>query len=415
MLPGVVLAALWLVVFFLAMAESALTYASRAKLEETIQRPATRNRYFRYLERSGPATAVCVLGRVVAVAAIVTILVTNAPRSGILVLAQAAIGAGLAIVAEMTGRFIGKKWSATTLLVLLPPLQPLSLLIEPLYLFTKRLRANSSGAPDEEVVDAAKEEIRVAVEDAASEGAIHTDEKEMIKGVLEFRDSEVHEIMTPRTEMECIEIETPMPEAIRAIQGLAHSRVPVIEGMRDKVAGIVHVKDLLPLTGSGGAQQTTLRDVMRAPFFVPETKGVRSLLRDFKQRHTQIAIILDEYGGVTGLVTIEDIMEEIVGEIEDEFDREGQENRVRIVGPGAIDVDARLPVDEVNALLDIALPEDEDYDTVAGFVVERFASVPQKGQELRHDGVLIRVLESDNQRVRRVLIRKLEPEAEDSR
>jgi len=344
----------------------------------------------------------------------VTIMVKSARDGGTSLLMPAVLGAVLAALAELVGRFVGKKWSTPVLIALLPPLQAASLLIWPLQLLAGKLRPGPIHAPDEEVIEAAKEEIRVALEDAASEGAIHVDEQEMIKGVLDFRDSEVHEIMTPRTEMECIEVETPMHEVIRIIQGLAHSRIPVIEGVRDRVVGIVHVKDLLPLAGSDQAQEHALRDIMRDPFFVPETKGVRSLLRDFRQQHAQIAIILDEYGGVTGLVTIEDIMEEIVGEIEDEFDREDHESRVREIGPGAIDIDARLPVDEANELLGIALPEDEGYDTVAGFVMERFASVPEKGQELRHDGVLIRVLERDNQRVRRVLLQKLEPEPEES-
>ena len=414
MLAGIFLAALWLVVTVLAMGESALTFASRSKLEETIERPRRRDRYFRYLERSGPATAFCVLGRVVAIAALVAIVAKNAGDRGDPLVLHAAVGAAFVVAAELMGRFVGKKWSTTVLIALLPPLQVPSVLIEPLHLLAKKLRAKSADTPDEEVLEAAKEEIRVAIEDAASEGALHLDEKEMIEGVLEFRDSEVREIMTPRTEIECIEVETPMSEAIRTIQSFTHSRIPVYEGVHDKVVGIVHVKDMLPLAGSSGSEQPSLRDVMRAPFFIPETKRVRSLLRDFKQQHAQIAIVLDEYGGITGLVTIEDIMEEIVGEIEDEFDREDHENRIRTLGPGIVEVDARLRVDEVNELLEIELPEDEGYDTVGGFVMERLARVPRKGQEMRHKGVLIRVLDSDNQRVRRLLLQKLEPETRDS-
>ena len=414
LLSGISLAALWLLVVVLAMGESALTFASRAKLEETIDDPQRRERYFRYLEAAGSSGALCVIGRILAVAAVIAILARNAAGRDNILLLHVGIGAAFVSLAELAGRFVGKKWATVVLIVLLPPLRLASFVTAPLHLFA-RSRGVGGGpvTPDEEVVDAAKEEIRVAIEDAASEGALHLDEKEMIEGVLEFRDSEVHGIMTPRMEMESVEVGTPMAEAIRMVQNFLHSRIPVYERVRDNVVGVVHVKDLLPLAASPGPQQPALRDVMREPFFVPETKGVRSLLREFRQRRAQIAVVLDEYGGVTGLVTLEDIMEEIVGEIEDEFDQEDHESRVVPVGPGAFDVDARLPVDEANELLKIALPEDDSYDTLGGFVMERFASVPRKGQELRYNGILIRVLDSDNQHVRRVLVKKPEPGIKD--
>ena len=296
------------------------------------------------------------------------------------------------------------------LIALLPLLSTASFVVRPFYSLWRKLAKVSPGVPAEGVVEAAKEEIRVAIEDAASEGAIREEQKEMIEGVMEFRDVVVHEIMTPRTDMECMEISTSMAEAVSTILGFNHSRIPLYEKNRDRVVGIVHVKDLLPMANSKDTGDLTLRGVMREPLFVPETQHVGSLLLELKQQHAQMAIILDEYGGVTGLVTIEDIMEEVVGEIEDEFDQEDQENRIRELGPGTLDVDARVRVDEINDLLEIGLPEDEDYDTVGGFVMAQLARVPRVGQEIHYNGVTIRVLDSDKRRVRRLLLTKLGPE-----
>lgn len=413
MLYGIALAALWLAVMILAMGKEAATLASRAKLEEMIERSALRERYLRWLDRLGPVSVSCVLGRVCATAALVAIAAGQALQNGRSLALYAAAAAAAVLVAELIGRSIGRRWSAHVLVILLPPLQAPACLIGPFHTMLQRLFGQEPGAPTEEVVEAAKEEIRVAIEDAESEGALRSEEKEMIEGVLEFRDVEVSEIMTPRTEIEWIEVDTPLREAVPTIHGFLHSRIPVYEDNHDRSIGIVHVKDLLCADiGSPDAAQS-LRGFMREPIFVPETKRVAGLLRELKQKHAQIAIVLDEYGGVTGLVTIEDIVEEIVGEIEDEFDREDHESRVRIVDSGAIEVDGRVHMDEVNELLGVRLPEDEDYDTVGGFVMARFASVPRPGEETRFDGVLIRVLESDSRRVRRVLLQKIEDGVEE--
>jgi len=323
---------------------------------------------------------------------------------------RAVIGAALLVAAEMTGRFIGRKWATVALIVLLPPLQCVRVLTLPWRLLAGKTAPAAPPTPNEQVVDAAMEEIRVAIEDAASEGALRADEKEMIEGVLEFEDVELHEIMTPRTEMECIELDTPLPKSIEMAAAFRHSRIPVYEEIRDRVVGILHVKDLLPALAHAEPGKSSLREIVREPFFVPETKRAVSLLRDFKQKHLQIAIVLDEYGGVTGLVTLEDVMEQIVGELEDGSEAQSVEDRVRVLGPGTLDVDARLNVGEVNDLLAADLPEDEDYDTVGGFMMARFASVPKKGAELRHDRLLLRVLDSDDRRVRRVLLQRLDSE-----
>lgn len=406
MASGLLLAGLWLVLLVLAMGERALTFASRSRLEELIERQAVRDRYLRFLDRAEPAALSCMLGRVACAAALIAVLLRHAAAQGHPLVPFAVAGAAAVAGAELLGRLVARQWSAAVLMALLPPLQLPAIVLEPVFALWQRAFEGPDSGPPEEVVEAAKEEIRVAIEDAASEGALHSDEKEMIEGVLEFRDAEVSEIMTPRTEIEWIEADTPLAKALATIRKFLHSRVPVYHGTRDRVVGMVHVKDLLRAADEAGAGQKSLREFMREPFFVPQTKRLVSLLREFKQKHAQIAIVLDEYGGVIGLVTIEDVLEEIVGEIEDEFDHEDHESRVRIVEPDTVDVDGRVHIDELNDVLGTELPEDEDFDTVAGFVMARFASVPKKGQEASFDGVLVRVLDSDSQRVRRVLLKR---------
>ncbi len=405
MLAGITVAGLWFVILVCAMAEAALAFASRAKLEEALEGAARRARYFRYLDRAGPAKVLCTALRVAALAAMLGVIAARAPERGYGLAWPMAAAAACAIAAELAGRLVGKRWATIVLIVVLPPLQVAGVLMLPLAPLRRKPAAGDSAVPDEQVVDAAREEIRVAIEDAASEGALQADEKDMIEGVLEFEDVEVHEIMTPRTEMECLEASTSLAETMAAVAGFHHSRIPVYEGVRDKVVGVVRVKDLPAAAG----RDASLRELMRQPFFVPETKRAVSLLRDFKQRHVHIAIILDEYGGVTGLVTVEDVVEQIVGELEDDPEAASMAERVRTLGPGEMDIDARLRVDEVNDLFDVDLPEEEDYDTIGGFMMASFASVPQEGEELRYNGVLLRVLESDDRQVRRVLLRRLAP------
>jgi magnesium and cobalt transporter len=150
---------------------------------------------------------------------------------------------------------------------------------------------------------------------------------------------------------------------------------------------------------------------MREPLFVPETKTLGPLLQQFQEEHVQIAVVLDEYGGVSGLVTVEDIVEEIVGEIEDEYDEEDQENRILRSPSGGVEVDARVRIEEINELFGVSIPQDEDYDTVGGYVTASLARVPEAGEEFRSHGLTVRILQSDQRRVRRVFLRRSEPEA----
>jgi putative hemolysin len=349
---------------------------------------------------------------VAAATCLVALVVARGIRqSGHAVPAAAAAG-GLALAAEAAGRFVGRKWSAGALIGLLPVLYWLSWPFRPLGGAGQRGTAPASVEPEPEVVEAAKEEIRVAIEDGAVEGALEAEEKEMIEGIMKFGDVDVAEVMTPRTDMECLPAGLPLDQAIQLLREFHHSRVPVYDDSLDDIIGIVFVKDLLGAFVADAETTPELREVVREPLFVPETKGLGALLQQFQSEHVQIAIVLDEYGGVVGLVTVEDIMEEIVGEIQDEYDEEDHESRVVRHGDSSVEVDARLRIDEVNELLDVDIPEDEDYDTIGGYVTAMLAHVPSEGEEFSGDGLLVRVVASDERRVRRVFLTRAAPQGQ---
>ena len=403
MFGGAELPALWGIIFLAALADSALRYVSLAKLEEDLDGREAKDRFATYLEAARPVAGVCVLVRSLVAAALTAVIVLRAEREwGGVLPAVAAAGALLAL-AELGARIIGRTWAPQVVRVLLPPLHWLAW---PLRKLQRRAEDGGDDEPEPAVVEAAKEEIRVAIQDGTAEGALEAEEREMIEGILKFGEADVGEIMTPRTDMECLEAHLPLQEAVRALAEFRHSRIPVYEGNLDTIVGIAYVKDLLTAVADPSPEHKTLRDVVREPLFVPETKTVSALLEQFQREHVQIAIVLDEYGGVAGLLSVEDILEEIVGEIQDEYDQEDHESRLVRHPSGAVEVDARMRIDEVNDLLGLDIPADEDYDTVGGFVTAVLARVPAPGDELEQDGVRLRVLESDRRRVRRVLIER---------
>ncbi len=406
LLGGTELPALWAVFFLAALTESALRYLSWSKLEDRLEDEAARERYSRYLRETRSLSVFCLLVRVTVTVTIVALVVYSDPKRPVLALVAA--GALLAL-SEAGARFIGRRWSAPVLWIVLPLFYwvayPLRLL--PLGRGAGQARREE---PEPEVVAAAEEEIRVAIEDGTVEGALETEQKEMIEGILKFREVDVAQIMTPRTEIENAPADLPLPETLARLESYRHSRFPVCEDTLDKVVGIVYVKDLLSAARTDDARGKALRDVMREPYFVPETQTLGPLLQRFQEEHVQIAVVLDEYGGVSGLVTVEDIVEEIVGEIEDEYDQEDHENRVRVRPEGGIVADARVRVDELNEQFGLDIPEGDDYDTVGGYVTARFARVPEPGDQERADGLLIRVLQASPRQVKQVFLKRYDQE-----
>lgn len=252
----------------------------------------------------------------------------------------------------------------------------------------------------------AEEELLRSVEDSHREGGLDEIAAEMIENVVEFATTDVGEVMTPRTDIEGLLVGTNLAEIRAYIVEAGHSRYPVYEDNLDEIRGILYVKDLVPFLGED-ATGFDLDKVLRQPIRVPETKPVSEMLADFQRAEVHLAIVIDEYGGTAGLVTIEDVLEEIVGEIQDEHDPDDEEAPELIeTARGEYELDGRYHIDDVNEALDLALPEDEDYDTIAGFMLAQIGRVPSVGESFEAHGWTFEVLQAEPTHIGRVAIRR---------
>jgi len=242
------------------------------------------------------------------------------------------------------------------------------------------------------------EELYYLLDQGKESGALDTNEHELIKNVFDFNERVVKNIMVPRTKISGIELSSAKEEVIEAIIGEGYSRMPVYDDVIDKIVGIVHAKDILPLLA--GTNEWALSDIIRKPYFVPETKKINDLLSELQQKRIQIAIVLDEFGGTAGMVTLEDIVEEIVGEIQDEYDEE--KPIVEKVSETEFIVNAFATVYDVNEHLPHDLPEDEDFDTVGGLVSHAFGKIPEVGDSEECYGYLFTILKKTEQNIETV-------------
>ncbi|MDP6637471.1 MAG: hemolysin family protein [Phycisphaerae bacterium] len=256
--------------------------------------------------------------------------------------------------------------------------------------------------------ETAKQEILQAASDGQAEGAVDADEVEMIESVMEFGDTHAAEIMTPRTDIFALDSETSWKDAVARIVEAGHTRVPVFSGDIDNIIGVLYAKDMLRLIGAG--ESIAIEDLVRKPFFVPETKALDDLLKEFKARMVHIAVVLDEYGGTAGMVTIEDVLEEIVGEIADEYDQSEEELMQRI-DEQTIEADGRMYIDDLNDALDLEIPEDAGYDTVAGLVFSELGYIPKIDETLNAYGADFAVLAADERKITRLRVKVVQPKA----
>jgi len=231
-------------------------------------------------------------------------------------------------------------------------------------------------------------------------GIIDEDEGEMLQSILELNDTIVREIMVPRTSMVCCDCTAPLVEILKAINDSGHSRIPLYDHSRDNIIGLIYAKDLLRFWGTP-LEELKLDQVLRPPFLVPESKKVSDLLQDFRQRRVHMAIVIDEYGGTSGLVTIEDLIEEIVGDIQDEYDLE--EDWLIVEESGTVLVDGRLSIEEFEEHFSIVVAR-EKFDTVGGYVVEMLGRVPARGERLEFDKLRLLIVDADPRAVRQIRV-----------
>jgi len=259
-----------------------------------------------------------------------------------------------------------------------------------------------------------QDELRLVVEEAHREGRIEGTARDMIRGVIGLDDVRVAQIMMPRTQMISIPLATDWDEAVRLAAASGHTRLPVWDRSSDDVVGILHTRDLLtriaerlPARPAAGAEQPAgIRPLLRPPWFVPESMSVRTLLREFQRGKTHMAIVTDEYGGVAGVVTIEDALEEIVGEIADEHD-EAFSDGIRTVSADVCEVLAHVPVARVNERMGLALPEEEGYETIGGYVFHQCGRIPEVGETITAHGVGVEVVAATRRRIDLIRLERL--------
>jgi putative hemolysin len=270
-------------------------------------------------------------------------------------------------------------------------------------------RASGRGAPESDDASVIDEEIRTVVDEGRREGVLHQDAGVMIERVIELQHDDVSAIMTPRTDMVCIQIDATLETARQQLLESGHSRVPIYGDSTDDIMGILYAKDLLRALEPDrkpGEPIPILRDIIREPVYVPVTTQIPVLLELMKRQHVQIAIVLDEYRGVAGLVTMEDILEEIVGEIEDEYDEDVIRQRITAVSHDVAEVDGRVHLDDLNERFEYGLPENQEYHTIAGFVFSLLGHLPAVGETVQYRQLKLTVLATERRKITRVRIER---------
>lgn len=251
-----------------------------------------------------------------------------------------------------------------------------------------------------------EEEIRRYVNVSEEEGVIKESEKKMINSIFEFDDTTVKEIMVPRIDMDCIEYNVGLKKLIELVVEKGHSRIPVYQESIDNIIGVLYVKDLLNFIIEQD-MEFQLSEFIRPAYFIPESKKINHLMTEMKRKKVHMAIVLDEYGGTSGLITIEDLLEEIVGDIQDEYDPDIKQ--IDIINERELLVDARVDIEELNEILPDPLQEEEGYETISGFILYHLGYLPKEGEKIELDNILLEIEESAKHRIEKVRIRTDKP------
>jgi CBS domain containing-hemolysin-like protein len=409
---------------FAAMAVQSLRIFSRSKLRELLRSRSQEPRYEEIVEHQPRAELGAESLRVIATAAAVVAAAdfvwtqssgASLPQSLAMIVVQMLAGAIVlwlmiiwfptAVARVWAEPFLARTWPLWKAAgkILGPSVVGAELVERALHRIAGKER---SALTEEELED----EIREVVSEGQREGLLEEDAREMIESVITLGAVTVAEIMTPRTEVISMSAELSWDEALKSIISSGHTRIPVYGKSRDDVVGILHIKDLLPeLMREHPGQRRPIAELLRPPFFVPESKAVDDLLQEFQHSRSHIAVVMDEYGSVSGLVTIEDVLEEIVGEIADEHD-DAAGDGFKALADNKYEAFARMKIYEINQRLDLSLPEQADYESIGGLVFHELGRIPHAGEEMVAHGIRIKVLEATRRRINRVMIEVLPQE-----
>lgn len=402
-----------------SLVKSAQFAFSAAKLEPRLETRARKRLEWLLSRNMQVFIGISMLGTVANILIVLGVILFLA-RNGVIAVADLLLGVAVAVIPllaffkaipEAIGRIHPERIMSWALPFLPLVYWLLCWVIAPVYSFAqvmKKALGEDHTVSSPEVIE---KELLQVVSEGEKEGLLQESEKEMITAIIELKDSAVKEVMTPRIDTFSLPISTPLKDAITTIIRKGYSRVPLYVESRDDIVGVLYSKDLLRYWDDENRNKLKLADIMRKPFFVPETQTIRNLLRDFQRQKTQMAIVLDEYGGTAGIVTVEDIVEEIVGEIADEYDQERIEP-ITYHGENIIEVDARVRVSEVNEALQIDLPIDEGYETIVGFLLCSMGRIPRKDEIYRYKNIEFVILDGSERRITRVKVTKEQKSAD---
>ncbi len=402
---------------FFSASETALTAFNRSKLPEIEEKSAYKAKLLKkWIKKPNKMlTAILIGNNIVNIlsSAIATTVAMRLVGGGeAILIVTALMTVVILIFGEITPKVVAKSYPTMVASFVISVIYPISILFSWLIavlMFISRVIARLFNI---KITDGnlmiTEEDIKSFVNVGEQEGIIEEEEREMIHSIFEFGDARVRDVMVPRTTMFAVEGTKTLNDIWNEVIDNGFSRIPVYEESIDNIIGVVYVKDLFNVIREGKLE-VEVKNFVRGAYFVPETKPLVEMLEEFKSKHIHIAIVVDEYGGTSGIVTIEDLIEEIVGEINDEFD-EDEEESIKQVGENKFIVDAMLPIDEINDAVGINLNESEDYESLGGYIYSALGRVPEEKDliKLEEEGLELRVLEVDNRRVVKVLIIKNE-------
>jgi putative hemolysin len=375
---------------------------------------ASRARLARYMSNPTLDHSRWLVGRVV-FTALAAVMVANQLAPYVPHWTLAPVGALGALLTYGTlaeiGTTLGRSRATGFALRLLPLIQPLELLLWPMAAplsLLGRLASRRLGPSNPSEEHVAETEVEWAVAEGQKQGSLGPEPAEMIRNVLELKDLVARDVMVPRTRVSAIEVDTPVAEVLRFVSSEGHSRYPVYREKVDNVVGLLYAKDLFRLLRDDKLRSTPLSELIRGPVnFIPESQGVSTVLREMRARRLHMAIVIDEFGGVSGIVTLEDILEVIVGEIRDEYDTE--EAPIQDLGEGRILADAAVSVHALSAYLGVDLPESPDYESLGGLLIHQAGKVPTVGSQIEAFGLFFVVRDADEKRVAKVEIVRANP------
>ena len=310
------------------------------------------------------------------------------------------------VVGELVPKGISLGYSERTALFVALPVRGFFTVFKPLIWLLQRssdftLRALGLEPPGAEGAVYSEAELKMLLERSTVEGELEEEEQEMLYKVFDFADKEASDVMRSRPEVVTISVDMPPEEALRAVVDSPYTRYPAYRETPEHIIGILHLRDLLKAMIDRGMAEVDLEGILRPPYIVPETKDIAALLHEFRKTNQHMAIVVDEYGDMEGIVTLEDVLEEIVGDIEDEFDL--PDESVERIDDHTIRIDGTFPIDDFNEQFKTSLPI-EDFHTVAGFVFGLLGRAPEEGDEVSHDGLVFRVEETEGTRINRLAV-----------